>query len=219
MPRHFITKRHAPLSKWRMEASEKEIIRRVLAGDREEYRVLMERHFPVVLLMTLRITGNQQDAEEAAQEAFIRAYQQLPAFREQSAFATWVFRIGMNTALNMVKRRSRNPEWYAEPVDDPSSTSPISTHPTPEAALLDNEARIQRERAMEALTPMERTAFVLRHMEEQPMDVVAETLGINANSARQTLFRAVSKLRRQLAFTRKSQNAPLPTSPFFKEVQ
>ncbi|HEY9137701.1 MAG TPA: RNA polymerase sigma factor [Terriglobus sp.] len=200
-----------------MEASEKEIIRRVLAGDREEYRVLMERHFPVVLLMTLRITGNQQDAEEAAQEAFIRAYQQLPAFREQSAFGTWVFRIAMNNALNLVKRRNRNPEWQAESVDDPSGTSsPISTQLTPEAAVLDNEARTQRERAMEALTPMERTAFVLRHMEDQPMDVVADTLGTSANSARQTLFRAVSKLRRQLAPPRPSA---LPTSPFFKEVQ
>lgn len=202
-----------------MEASEKEIIRRVLAGDREEYRVLMERHFPVVLLMTLRITGNQQDGEEAAQEAFIRAYQQLPAFREQSAFGTWVFRIAMNTALNLVKRRTRTPEWNAESVDDPTATSPISTQLTPEAAVLDNEARTQRERAMESLTPMERTAFVLRHMEEQPIDVVADTLGINANSARQTLFRAVSKLRRQLASKRSAQNVPLRTSPLLKEVR
>ena len=202
-----------------MEVSEKEIIRRVLAGDREEYRVLMERHFPVVLLMKLRMTGNLQDAEEAAQEAFIRAYQQLPAFREQSSFRTWVFRIAMNTALNLVKRRTRNPEWNAESIDDPSGASPISTRPTPEAAMLDDEARTQRERAMEALTPMERTAFVLRHMEEQPMDVVADTLGINANSARQTLFRAVSKLRRQLASARTSQRSAFPTSPLFKEVQ
>jgi len=202
-----------------MEVSEQEIIRRVLAGDREEYRVLMERHFPVVLLMTLRITGNQQDAEEAAQEAFIRAYQQLPAFREQSAFATWVFRIGMNTALNLVKRRTRNPEWNAESVDDPTGAAPVSKHPTPEAALLDDEARNQRERAMEALTPMERTAFVLLHREDQPINVVADTLGINANSARQTLFRAVSKLRRQLTSTRTSSQAAVSASPLLKEVQ
>jgi len=201
-----------------MEASEKEIIRRVLAGDREEYRVLMERHLPAVLLMTLRVTGNLQDAEEAAQEAFIRAYQQLPAFRGQSSFATWVFRIAMNTALNLVKRRTRNPEWNAESIDNPSGVAPIATQPTPEASVLDNEARTQRERAMETLTPMERTAFVLRHMEDQPMDVVADTLGINANSARQTLFRAVSKLRRQLASTRSPRSA-FPTSPLLKEVQ
>lgn len=201
-----------------MEASEKEIIRRVLAGDREEYRVLMERHLPAVLLMTLRVTGNLQDAEEAAQETFIRAYQQLPAFRGQSSFGTWVFRIAMNTALNLVKRRTRNPEWNAESIDDPSGAAPIATQPTPEASVLDNEARTQRERAMETLTPMERTAFVLRHMEDQPMDVVADTLGINANSARQTLFRAVSKLRRQLASTQSPRSA-FPTSSLLKEVQ
>ncbi len=203
-----------------MDILEQEAIRRVLTGDRDAYRVLMECHFPAVIRMTLRVTGNLEDAEEAAQEAFLKAYKELPGFREKAAFGTWVYRIAMNSALNLVKSRARKPEWKAEPIDGvPQGDSPVSQHPTPEAVLLNAEARRERERAMGALTPMERTAFVLRHIEEQPMDVVATALGVNANSARQTLFRAVSKLRRELAPLRSSYRAATAAPHVLKEAQ
>ncbi len=203
-----------------MGIPEQEAIRRVLAGDRDAYRVLMECHFPSVIRMTLRVTGNLEDAEEAAQEAFLKAYKDLPGFREQAAFGTWVYRIAMNCALNLVKRRTRNPGWNAQPIDGaPKAESAVSHRPTPEAALLHDEARRERERAMGQLTAMERTAFVLRHIEEQPMDAVASALGVTANSARQTLFRAVSKLRRELAPLRSRYHAPTTTPPLLKEAQ
>lgn len=202
-----------------MEVLEQEAIRRVLAGDRQEYRALMERHLPAVLRMTLRVTGNLEDAEEAAQEAFLQAYKKLPTFREQAAFGTWVYRIAMNCALNIIKRRTRNPEWNAESLDDVSDAAPpVSPDLTPEAALLDAEAERQRERAMALLTPMERTAFVLRHIEEQPVGVIANALGVSANSARQTLFRAVAKLRRELGPSRSSSGPAFSASPLLKEL-
>jgi RNA polymerase sigma-70 factor (ECF subfamily) len=203
-----------------MEVLEREAIRRVLVGDREEYRVLMERHLPAVLRMTLRVTGNLEDAEEAAQEAFLQAYKKLPTFREQAAFGTWVYRIAMNCSLNLIKRRTRNPEWNADSLDDSPQVagSPVSPHPTPEAALLNEEAERERERAMNLLTPMERTAFVLRHIEEQPVSVIAKALGITANSARQTLFRAIVKLRRELGPPRSSPGSAFSTSPLLKEL-
>jgi RNA polymerase sigma-70 factor (ECF subfamily) len=195
-----------------MNSLDREAIRRVLSGDVAEYRILMQRHLPAVLRMTLRVTGNPEDAEEAAQEAFLLAYNKLPSFREQAAFGTWVYRIAMNCSLNLVKRRARNPEWNAEPLEE----TPRSQHPTPEQALLDAEALKQRERAMDTLSPMERTAFVLRHVEEQPVDVVAKALGINANTARQTVFRAITKLRRELAPSRKRPSPSVPPSSFLK---
>ena len=204
-----------------MEALEQEAIRRVLAGDREEYRVLMERHLPAVLLMTLRVTGNIEDAEEAAQEAFLLAYKKLSKFRRQAAFGTWVYRIAMNCSLNLIKRRDRNLEWNAESLDSApnSQEAAVSQQPTPEAALLDAEAHLQRERAMSTLTPMERTAFVLRHLEEQPVEVVANALGITANAARQAVFRALSKLRRELAPSLNGRSPAPVSSPFLKELR
>jgi RNA polymerase sigma-70 factor (ECF subfamily) len=183
-----------------MSIDEQEAIRRVKAGDQDAFRVLMDRHLPAILRLTMNITGNTVDAEEAAQEAFLLAYNKLPSFREDAAFGTWVYRIAVNCSLNLVKRRERDLGWNAQPLELNSSGDEIaaSTNPTPEAELLQNEALQGRQHAMLSLTPMERTAFLLRHMEDESMDTIAKALGVSVNSAKQAVFRAVIKLRKQL---------------------
>ena len=195
---------------------EQDAIRRILAGDRDAFRVLMDRHLPTVLRMTYRVTGNAVDAEEAAQEAFLLAYKKLSGFREQSAFGTWVYRIAMNCSLNLVERRSRDLAWDAVSLEPGSLTEnlAVSHRPTPEAELLNTEALRRRERAMLTLTPMERTAFILRHMEDQPIQVIAEALGVQHNSAKQAIFRAVAKLRRELAPTAHAAANPVSAPSF-----
>jgi RNA polymerase sigma-70 factor (ECF subfamily) len=184
-----------------MGNQDQEAVRRILAGDRDAFRVLMDRHLPAVLRMTYRVTGNPIDAEEAAQEAFLLAYKKLSGFHEQSSFGTWVYRIAMNCSLNLVERRSRDLAWDAVTIEPGSSTENIAVSRglTPEAELLQREAVLRRERAMLTLTPMERTAFILRHMEEQPIQIIADALGVPVNSAKQAIFRAVAKLRRELS--------------------
>jgi len=191
------------LSNRRMDKAETEAIRDVLAGDRDSYRVLMDRHFCAVSRVTFRITGNEADAEEAAQEAFLRAYNKLPSFRQDSAFSTWIMRIAMNTAINLVERRTRDLSYYAPRIEDEASSTDhtvrvADTQAGPEASLLNREAVSLRQAAMAELTPMERTAFTLRHMEDVPMAEIAAALNITSNSAKQAVFRAVSKLRRSL---------------------
>jgi RNA polymerase sigma-70 factor (ECF subfamily) len=191
------------LSNRRMDKAETEAIRDVLAGDRDAYRVLMDRHFCSVSRVAFRITGNEADAEEATQEAFLRAYNKLPSFRQDSAFSTWIMRIAMNTAINLVERRKRDLSYHAPTIaDEPSiagQTVRIADRQAgPEASLLNREAVSLRQAAMAELTPMERTAFTLRHMEDVPMAEIATALNITSNSAKQAVFRAVSKLRRSL---------------------
>lgn len=187
-----------------MDKAETEAIREVLTGNRDAYRVLMDRYFRSVFRVAFRITGNEADAEEAAQEAFLRAYNKLPGFRQDSAFSTWITRIAMNTSINLVERRNRDRSYHAPRIaDEPSadeSTVPIAdVCASPESILLDSEAASLRRAAMEALTPMERTAFTLRHMEDLPIAEIAAALNVPANSAKQAVFRAVGKLRRSLA--------------------
>jgi RNA polymerase sigma-70 factor, ECF subfamily len=191
------------LSNSRMDKAETEAIRDVLAGDRDAYRLLMDRHFCSVSRVAFRITGNEADAEEAAQEAFLRAYNKLPSFRQDSTFSTWIMRITMNTALNLVERRKRDLSYHAPRIADEPSIADhtvriADSHAGPEVSLLNREAVSLREAAMAELTPMERTAFTLRHMEEVPMAEIAAALSITTNSAKQAVFRAVSKLRRSL---------------------
>jgi RNA polymerase sigma-70 factor (ECF subfamily) len=185
-----------------MDKAETEAIRGVLAGNRDAYRVLMDRHFCSVTRVAFRITGNEADAEEAAQEAFLRAYNKLPSFRQDSAFSTWIMRIAMNTAINLVERRNRDLSYRAPRIaDEPLAADTVriaDKQASPEVSLLNREAVSLRQVAMAELTPMERTAFTLRHMEDVPMAEIAAALNITSNSAKQAVFRAVSKLRRSL---------------------
>ncbi len=186
-----------------MDKAETEAIRDVLAGDRDAYRVLMDRHFCSVTRVAFRITGNEADAEEAAQEAFLRAYNKLPSFRQDSTFSTWIMRITMNTAINLVERRKRDLSYHAPRIEDEVSNTNHTVRVAdpqagPEVSLLHREAVSLRQAAMAELTPMERTAFTLRHMEDVSMAEIATALNVTSNSAKQAVFRAVSKLRRSL---------------------
>ena len=185
-----------------MDKAENEIIKLVLAGDRDAYRVLVEKHYQFAFRIACRITGDPDDAEEVAQEAFFRAYTQLSTFRHDSSFSTWVNRIAMNKALNLVERRKRDLLRASEQIDDsPGREGGIQLADAkagPERLLLDREFTSLRESAMDSLTPMERTAFTMRHLEEMPIAEIATALHVPANSAKQAVFRAVGKLRRSL---------------------
>jgi RNA polymerase sigma-70 factor (ECF subfamily) len=186
-----------------MERDESSAIQRVLRGDRDSYRLLMERHYSTAYRLAFRITGNAEDAEEAAQDAFLRAYRKLQGFRHDSNFSTWVNRIAMNSALNIVERRNRDLGHTAERLDGVSAYGATALQVSdgkagPERILLSDESERLRREAMDALTPMERTAFTMRHMEDLPIAEIAEALRVPTNSAKQAVFRAVSKLRTSL---------------------
>jgi RNA polymerase sigma-70 factor, ECF subfamily len=187
----------------RMDKAENEIIKLVLAGNRDAYRVLVENHYQFAFRIACRIAGDPDDAEEVAQEAFLRAYTQLHTFRHDSSFSTWVNRIAMNQALNLVERRKRDllqaPEQIADSPSRDGAVQLADRKAGPERLLLDREFASLRQAAMATLTPMERTAFTLRHMEELPIAEIGAALHIPANSAKQAVFRAVGKLRRALA--------------------
>ena len=177
-----------------------EAIGLVLAGDREAYRWLVEAHYAYAFRIACRLLGNEDDAEEVTQEAFLRAYRGLATFRKDAQFSTWVNRIVMNTAINLLERRKRD---VLDGADGEAANrawrGAQDGAAGPERLLLNAEATTLRQQAMAQLTPMERTAFTLRHMEEMPIAEIAEALKVPANSAKQAVFRAVSKLRRSLA--------------------
>lgn len=181
---------------------EHEVIGRVLAGDRDAFGDLVSSHYPFAFRIAFRITGDASDAEEATQEAFLRAYTRLSTFRQDASFSTWVNRIAMNTAINLVERRKRDLNYQGQASVGVDGVDPLTKvadgRVSPERLLLDGEATCLREAAMETLTPMERTAFTLRHMEDIPLAEIAEALRISPNSVKQAVFRAVSKLRRSL---------------------
>ena len=184
-----------------MEESDDSIRRAVLSGDKEAYRVLVARYSQVVFRVAYRITGNEHDAEEAVQEAFLRAYQALANFQGRSGMATWFYRIAANCAFGVVGRRRPEAQSRIAEENDPEQgeVQLADIKAGPDRLLLSREIEARRQAAMSELTPTERTAFVLRHMEDRSTDEIAAALDIAPNAAKQAVFRAVQKLRRQLA--------------------
>jgi RNA polymerase sigma-70 factor (ECF subfamily) len=182
-----------------MEESDDSIRRAVLSGDRDAYKVLVARYSQVVFRVAYRITGNESDAEEAVQETFLRGYQKLATFEGRSTMATWIYRIAANCALDIVTRR--RPETRIGEENDPEQREVqlADSQAGPDRLLLSREIEARRQAAMNDLTPTEQTAFVLRHMEDRSTEEIAAALNIAPNAAKQAVFRAVQKLRRQLA--------------------
>jgi len=184
-----------------MLGSDHSIVRAILAGDKEAYGALVRAHSATVFRVAYRIVGNEADAEEIVQEAFLRGYQRLESYQGRSAFGTWIYRIAVNCALNRISQQGIQAEYrHGEESDPAVKTVQVATQDAdPERVLLSNEIGVAQDLAMRRLTPTEKSAFVLRHLEERSTSEIAEVLNIAPNAAKQAVFRAVQKLRRELA--------------------
>jgi RNA polymerase sigma-70 factor (ECF subfamily) len=175
-----------------MEGTDGDLVVAAKAGEAGAFRELVERHGGRVFQLAYRITGNEQDAEDAVQESFLRAYRQLGRFDGNSSFGTWLYRIAANCALDTIRKRGWQP-----PVADPARERP-SDDPTPERSALSGEIRDRMELALNELSPVERAAFVLRHFEGMGIEEIGQALGCEPGAAKQSVFRAVRKLRKAL---------------------
>jgi RNA polymerase sigma-70 factor (ECF subfamily) len=184
-----------------MKESDDSMIRAVLAGDKEAYGALVRAHSTTVFRVAFRIVGSEADAEEIVQEAFLRGYQRLESFQKRSSFGTWIYRIAVNCALNRISQPGIEAEYrHGEESDPEAKTVQVAAQDAdPERVLLSREISAAQNTAMQRLTPTEKSAFVLRHLEDRSMNEIAEVLDMAPNAAKQAVFRAVQKLRRELA--------------------
>ncbi len=182
-----------------MQMSDVATVSRARAGDSDAFRLLVEQHSRLVFRVAYRMTGNEHDADDVVQETFLRAYKQLGRFEERANFGTWLHRIAVNCALDLLRSRGRLDRHYGGDPEEAEMMGAIrSSDPQQDRLLLSAELRDQVTAAMEKLSGNERTAFVLRHFEGMPVEEIGKTLGIQVNAAKHTIFRAVRKLRESL---------------------
>ena len=170
-------------------------IERVLAGEPEAFQHLVERHSRPLFRLAYRMTGNQHDADDVVQETLLRAYRQIGRFQARSSFSTWLHRIAVNCALDLIKARDRRDHATPEEIDPVRFSVSGKQHQAVESA----EVRQAVARALDRLTANERAAFVLRHYEGCSIEEIGATLGTKVNATKNTIFRAVRKLREELA--------------------
>jgi RNA polymerase sigma-70 factor, ECF subfamily len=181
-----------------MQMSDVATVSRARAGDSDAFRLLVEQHSRLVFRVAYRMTGNEHDADDVVQETFLRAYKQLGRFEERANFGTWLHRIAVNCALDLLRSRGRLDRHYGGDPEEAEMMGAISSDPQQDRLLLSAELRNHVTAAMEKLSGNERTAFVLRHFEGMPVEEIGKTLGIQTNAAKHTIFRAVRKLRESL---------------------
>jgi len=181
-----------------MEGNDAAMVARARAGDAEAFQTLVEGHARAVFRLAYRMTGNEHDAEDVVQEAFLKAYRSLGQFEDRAHFGSWLHRITANCAFDLLRGRKRRPHMVSTSEDEDLPMEIPSGSPGPERLALSSEVRRRVEGGLGRLTEMERSAFVLRHFEGLSIEEIGSVLGTDTNATKSSVFRAVRKMRRAL---------------------
>jgi RNA polymerase sigma-70 factor (ECF subfamily) len=176
------------------DASDLSLVQRVQRGDKGAFDVLVLKYQHKVVKLVMRYVRNPAEAEDIAQDAFIKAYRALPQFRGDSAFYTWLYRIAINTAKNAVVARDRNPvDFDLDMTNNEESyemQGRLKDSETPEALVLTDEIRTTVNAAIANLPDDLRTAIVLRELEGLSYEEIAATMDCPVGTVRSRIFRA-----------------------------
>ena len=181
---------------------ERAIIARCLAGERRAYAVLVERYKGLVHDLVSRMLRDPVEAEDIAQDAFVKAYLSLKDFRGESKFSTWVCRIALNRCKDVLRRQGRAP--WTRTRQEGEGAEVADDRETPVDSLERSEREAALSRALARLPVKYREAVVLRHIEGMEFHEIGRVLGIAAGAAKVRAFRARDMLRRLL----ESEGAP-----------
>jgi len=185
-----------------VEESDLVLVKRVQRGDKTAFDLLVRKYQHKVVKLVLRYVRNPAEAEDIAQEAFIKAYRALPQFRGDSAFYTWMYRIAINTAKNSLASRDRSPIAYDLDLNDPEESHSVQTKlqdpDTPEGMALTEEIRQIVNSAIEGLPEELKTAIVLRELDGLSYEEIAATMECPVGTVRSRIFRAREAIDKRL---------------------
>jgi len=190
-------------------AEDDELIRAAQKGERSAFDSLVRRYDRSVLRLALHMLGNEQDAQDVHQEAFLKAYRHLGNFRFECSFYTWLYRIVTNLCLDQMRRRKSRREDPATVLDSSGAEMDLMANLTDGRASANPARELERktmntaiQSALNELTPRERMVFELKHYQGLKLRTIGEMLSTTEETAKNTLFRATRKLRARLADVR-----------------
>jgi len=186
------------------EVDEARLIRDIRAGRTELFEHFVRRYQRRITRIAFRFLRDAGEADCAAQESFLRAYQNLDDFREGSTFETWLTRICINWCKDRLKRRRlvvffhQAPAREDEEGSEPGDLAPADD-PSPERRAAGREIRERLSDALDALSPRQRAIFAMKHFEEMSIPDIADLMGLDSGTVKSHLFRAAQKMRERLA--------------------
>lgn len=181
---------------------EAQLLEKIRAGDDAGFETLMREHAPKVVGLATRLLGDRSEAEDLAQEAFLRLHKALPGFRGESSIATWLYRTTTRLAIDHLRREKlkRKLFFFRQSDDDPDPMETVGDpRSNPVRDLQSRQAMLRLRQAMGKLSARQRAVFVLRHHEGLPLQEIATLLGLETGTVKIHLHRAVTTLRAELA--------------------
>ena len=172
-----------------------ELVAAAKAGDSEAYRELVRATYADAYTLAFRLIGNEEDARDVVQEAYLRAYKGLKRFRGDAAFTTWMYRITANCASSHLARRRQDRH---EALDEDSQLADERPEADPERRMATRADREMLHDALQSLSPDMRAVIVLRDIYDLPHEAIAAELGISEGAAKVRLHRARKRLRERL---------------------
>jgi RNA polymerase sigma-70 factor (ECF subfamily) len=174
-------------------------MRRVARGDMDALQDLIEVHQARVVGTVARMLGDEVDAEDIAQQVFIRVWRSASRYEPKAKFTTWLFKITRNLVFNELRRRKRHPVTPLQLEEEERFFQPADLGGLPpDASLLDAELHDAIQLAIDALPEVQRMAIILRRYEEMPYEEIGQVLGLSVPAVKSVLFRARADLRERL---------------------
>jgi RNA polymerase sigma-70 factor, ECF subfamily len=175
-----------------------ELIARAAGGDVSAFQALVERHRSMVYRIAYQFAGNHHDAEDIAQEVFIKIYRSLDRFRHDAQLTSWMYRIAMNACIDHSRRRSGMPAPFGEEAEQRMLNTP-EDRPGPEASAYAGELGQVLEDEIRRLPNGQRIVFVMRHHQGMKLCEIADALGLAEGTVKRQLHAAVHRLRQVLS--------------------
>ncbi len=169
-------------------------VERASRGDKQAFRLIVLHYAQAVNRLAYRYTADASYAEDIAQETFIKAFQAIGRYQAQAKFSTWLLRITTNSSIDYLRKANRQ---MAHSLDEEATQVDIPDHSLNADDQLDLNRRLNH--AMSDLSDVERLAITMKHHQGYSIDETARVLNIKSNACKQTIFRAVQKLRKQLS--------------------
>jgi RNA polymerase sigma-70 factor, ECF subfamily len=186
------------------EMTDRELIKLILQGDKEKFRILVEQYQHMVFRTCIGFLHDKDDADDLTQDIFIQAYQSLHSFKGDSAFSTWIYRISVNASLNWVRKRSRNVvlnrlEALFGSAGEKEISLPVSDTENPETILIRQEHSQWVQNALDRLPEKQRTALILSKYDDLSQKEIAEIMKTTEGAVEALIQRAKTNLRLKLS--------------------
>ncbi len=192
--------------------TDEQLVAAAQQGDQAAFGALVEKYQAMAYSLSLRMTGNPEDAADVTQEAFLNAWRGLAKFQSQSAFSTWLYRLTSNACIDFLRREKRRPAVSMtldgeEDDDDPRQVEVPDQRWSPERELERKEAQAALQRALASLSPEHREVLLLREMEGFSYAEISQCLGLEEGTVKSRIARARLALK---DFLRKDGNFSVP---------